>query len=347
MTEKLSHHIVVERQAKLLSEHYRRFLQSGQPYALVDFPSHSNVGDSAIWAGEMRLLREIAGREPDYICDLKSYDREELRSSVPDGPVLIHGGGNFGDIWPRHHEFRLKLMADFPGRLLVQLPQSIHFNDREWVRATAKAIAAHGGFHLMVRDAHSQAIAVEQLGIEPMLTPDSAFALGPLHTRGAADRDVMALLRTDSEGVERSVDALESLPHVLIADWLAEGRSSKASFRRSQIQSALRLRFSGQERRLDYYNRLVDWRVERGLHLLSRGRLVITDRLHAHILSSLMGIPHVALDNSYGKISSYINAWTHDYAGLEVSSSMDGAVGKARRLLETLAARPAITSAAA
>ncbi|WP_022683427.1 polysaccharide pyruvyl transferase family protein [Sphingobium bisphenolivorans] len=334
MTNEIGHRIVVERQARLLSVQYRGFLNLGHPYALVDFPNHSNVGDSAIWAGELRLLREITGRDPDYVCDIKNYDRDELRYSLPVGPVLIHGGGNFGDIWPRHHEFRLKLMSDFPGRLLVQLPQSIHFNDHQWVRATAEGIAAHGNFHLMVRDAHSHAIAADQLGVEPMLAPDSAFALGPLQQRGGGDKDVMALLRTDSEGVGRSVDALESLPDVLIDDWLIEGRSSRASFRRSQIQSALRLRFSEHERRLDHYNRLADWRVERGLHLLSRGKLVITDRLHAHILSTLMGLPHIALDNNYGKISAYIDAWTHDYAELAVATEMVDAVAKAKRWLD-------------
>ncbi|WP_276524270.1 polysaccharide pyruvyl transferase family protein, partial [Enterobacter hormaechei] len=43
-------------------------------------------------------------------------------------------------------------------------------------------------------------------------------------------------------------------------------------------------------------------RVERGLRLLSRGERIVTDRLHGHILSLLLGIPHVVLDNDYGKL---------------------------------------------
>ena len=34
-----------------------------------------------------------------------------------------------------------------------------------------------------------------------------------------------------------------------------------------------------------------------GFMYLSRGRVVATDRLHGHILSTLMDIPHVLIDN--------------------------------------------------
>ena len=38
-----------------------------EPYALVDFPNHANVGDSAIWAGEMAYFRRHAPRPPDQV----------------------------------------------------------------------------------------------------------------------------------------------------------------------------------------------------------------------------------------------------------------------------------------
>ena len=36
----------------------------------------------------------------------------------------------------------------------------------------------------------------------------------------------------------------------------------------------------------------------------------MSDRLHAHILCLLMGIPHVLLDNTYGKVRSFHETWT-------------------------------------
>ena len=44
--------------------------------------------------------------------------------------------------------------------------------------------------------------------------------------------------------------------------------------------------------------------------MLGEGRVVITDRLHAHILSLLLGIPNVILDNSYGKLHDFYHTWT-------------------------------------
>ena len=40
-------------------------------------------------------------------------------------------------------------------------------------------------------------------------------------------------------------------------------------------------------------------------------RLIITNRLHGHILCVLMGIPHVFLANSYHKNESFYQTWTH------------------------------------
>src|SRR3546814_13361207 len=62
--------------------------------------------------------------------------------------------------------------------------------------------------------------------------------------------------------------------------------------------------------------RLAEWRFQRGLAMLSTGERVVTDRLHAHILSLLLDIPHVLLDNSYGKVAGFADQWTGDYDGL-------------------------------
>src|SRR5512141_721889 len=78
--------------------------------ALLDFPSHSNVGDSAIWLGERALLRSI-GAPVRYCADLESFDPEACRAAHPEGgAILLHGGGNLGDVWPRHQEFRERVI---------------------------------------------------------------------------------------------------------------------------------------------------------------------------------------------------------------------------------------------
>ena len=53
-------------------------------------------------------------------------------------------------------------------------------------------------------------------------------------------------------------------------------------------------------------------RLRAGLHLLGAGELLVTDRLHGHIVALLAGVPQVLLDNSYGKLRGFWEAWTHD-----------------------------------
>ncbi len=58
------------------------------------------------------------------------------------------------------------------------------------------------------------------------------------------------------------------------------------------------------------YREVARDRLDRGLSLLSRGRTVVTDRLHAHILATLLGIlSNFVADNSYGKISEFAATW--------------------------------------
>jgi exopolysaccharide biosynthesis predicted pyruvyltransferase EpsI len=66
-------------------------------------------------------------------------------------------------------------------------------------------------------------------------------------------------------------------------------------------------------------------RVLRGCRLLSSGQVVITDRLHAHVLSLLLDIPHAVLDNSYGKLGRFLDVWTGDAPGVHPAASIHDA----------------------
>jgi exopolysaccharide biosynthesis predicted pyruvyltransferase EpsI len=282
---------VIAVQQAALAALYRRHVGPGDRYALLDFPDHANVGDSAIWLGEIAMLRAITGRDPDHVCTWDAFDADAFRRDSPAGVVLLHGGGNLGDIWPHHQHFREAMLAEFRDRTIVQLPQSIHFRAGEGLDRFAACVAAHPDFHLYVRDAQSLDLA-QRLSCTVALAPDSAFALGA-QPRGPADCDLLMLMRADDERVAGDRGPVPK--GAVVLDWLEDG--------------VLPAWEAGVPRHA-HYERLARVRVARGLTLLSRGRQVVTDRLHAHILALLLGIPHVALDNDYGKLSAYIAAWT-------------------------------------
>jgi Polysaccharide pyruvyl transferase len=83
-----------------------------------------------------------------YVSDTKSYSSRVLRAKLGrDDPILIHGGGNLGDLWPRHQQLREQVIRDFPNRPILQLPQSIHFGDRSGLERAKRVFEGHPNLH--------------------------------------------------------------------------------------------------------------------------------------------------------------------------------------------------------
>ena len=292
-------------------------------------PDHSNVGDSAIWAGEMAWLQKNTGKAPSYVCDNRAT-KAELNAYLTGGSILLHGGGNFGDIWPEYQEFRERIILGYPHTSIVQLPQSIHFSEEAALERTTAALREVPQLRLLVRDLESYDLASTRFGCEVVLCPDMAFALGPLERRRAPDLDVLLLLRTDKESQIETKLVRELPAGWQQADWLDDDpnmhRRALFDTRASAVLSFNVKKLSKMSRRRYYYKRVSGERLDRGMNLLSRARFVITDRLHVHIISTLMGIPHCFLDNNYGKITRFSTAfdtrWDESYHARSLSDAI-------------------------
>jgi exopolysaccharide biosynthesis predicted pyruvyltransferase EpsI len=312
-----------------------RWIPHGVPVALVDVPTHTNVGDHAITLGELAYLRR-AGNTVRYLAAIDDYSPERLRERQGDTVILIHGGGNLGDLWPHHQLFRERVLRDFPSTRVVQLPQSIKFESNKSLERARRAFGRHPDFTLLVRDADALSFANQYFDCNVELCPDSAFALGPQARRREPDTDVLVLARTDHEAhtpFPRQVDGSSE-----IVDWLDDtsrtfravrlgGGQLGAKARRARLPFALAsplLRHA--------YQMLARDRVEFGLSLLSRGRAVVTDRLHGHILCTLLGIPHVIRDTGYGKVAAFHAAWTADSSVATVRDTHEDAMAAAHEL---------------
>jgi pyruvyl transferase EpsO len=296
-----------------VTETIARLVPRGARVALIDFPDHSNVGDSAIWLGELAALDRL-GISIAYTAHLRSFSAGGMRAAGPIDAILIHGGGNFGDVWPKHQAHRERVVEAFPELPIVQLPQTIQFLDPAARDRARAAFSRHERFTVLARDATSARIAREELGVRTEACPDAAFCLGPRQPVGGPRHDLLVLARSDHEQRARLTDQPLG-EDVLRADWLDEPRPpvpwwqapieqvtawypSRLPFLRPLLSTA--------------YTRAARARVQRGFRLLSQARVVVTDRLHAHILSLLLGIPSVLLDNSYGKNRGFYSTWTHE-----------------------------------
>ena len=252
----------IQRQRRILVDALSNELAPGQEWSVLDFPDHSNIGDSAIWVGEYAVLKGIAGREASYVASCSDDDLAAERwASVP-GQIFLHGGGNFGDLYPMHQNYRLDVLRALPGRRIVQMAQSIHFSDRSGVKATADAIKAHGNFCFFARDRKTYDFASEAFECEVKMVPDGAFGLGPLKRTVKPTIGTLEFRREDIEAVGGSIPGS--------VDWPLEGFDEARKLRwPGAIHHVLHGNFSKSSRRRAGLNAVAQWRLERGLALLS------------------------------------------------------------------------------
>jgi exopolysaccharide biosynthesis predicted pyruvyltransferase EpsI len=294
---------------------------------VIDPPGHSNVGDNAIFLGELDFIFKHFPDARVSFYDLNSHSdgADDLIEEAT--IILLHGGGNFGDIWPDHQALRMRIIERFLHKPIIQLPQSIYFNDSGEMKRTAALIDRHRAFHLIVRDMRSKAYADARFGCPVLLVPDMAFAMRPI-ARKEPSFDYLCLLRTDKEAISDHTAIVGAVREVggsvEIADWLDAPRTLvvRADQRlgwwtRKHPHWTAALRSMALRIRRAY----AEQRVSRGIELLSQGRNVVTDRLHGHIMCTLLEIPHFVFDSFDGKISALNETWLHrDPYGLMISS---------------------------
>lgn len=337
----------IKEQQKLLFECLERLLSRGTKVALLDFPNHNNVGDNAIWLGEKAALRKI-GVDIVYQCDIYSFSEKALRKRLgKEGVVLLHGGGNLGSVWPEHQMFRERIIELLPEMRIIQLPQSVHFDDDSQKIRFGQIAKAHKDFHILLRD-HASLNTLKELDLKVELCPDMAFAMGPVAQTNKAVVDVVWLSRSDHESAGGKMKKMSFKIEKL--DWL-QGEPGRFYSRFSpkftvRVRRLFQSIFRKSKLFRDHlwgmnsvsFDLLAQRRFRRGTRILCRGKIVLTDRLHGHIVSTLLGKPQVLLDNHYRKIGNYIDCFESTqeaifYAG-DDKSQVEAKISKALDIVQ-------------
>ena len=144
-------------------------------YVFLDLPNYANVGDVLIWEASLQLLKKMRHRCL-YSCSIETYKKPRIKK---DTILLFSGGGNFGDLWERHQEFRHQVMEDFPENPIVQLPQSVWFEKEDNLKKDILCYKKHiGDVTICVRDKQSfDIIQTNYANVKPLLLPDMVLAL--------------------------------------------------------------------------------------------------------------------------------------------------------------------------
>jgi pyruvyl transferase EpsO len=295
--------------AELMSKHAVLLdLIGKRPFHYVDIPMHGNIGDLLIMLGTLEFFKKH-NLKPRLKSPLDSFSPDWI---AEDDVVVFHGGGNFGDLYSCCQQLRERVAAAKPGNRIIVLPQSIHFSSPERAAESAAIFRRHPDLHLCVRDRVSfeQARAFTD---NVYLLPDMAHQLYPLGRDGYdKNGDAMLITRVDDEKVDHG-----TLPDVRVSthtDWpqFVGARERTINTFRRVVRNMARC---GMGRLANtvmsplwiwYANQLVD----DAIRMFAKHNLIITDRLHGHILAVLMDMPTLVLDNSYGKNSRYASVWT-------------------------------------
>lgn len=251
-----------------------------------------------------------------------------LRRRIGRGTILLHGGGNFGPLYREHHDFREHVIAGAAGRSVVMMPQTLEFGADAFLADAAAFLRRYPNVIALGRDERSFEMLREYLGDRVALCPDMALTLD-LPPRPAAAQDLVGIVRRDREAVTDRPNGAGERP------WITDWVTSDWHRRDLRLRYWATVRATNASRRLTsprLFDRNAAFVLGRGLDVLTSGRVAVSDRLHVHILSVLMDKPHVMLDNSYGKVSAFRQAWTHPAPTAHWATDLADAEQQARAL---------------
>jgi len=309
----------------------------------LDHPSHYNIGDHLIWLGSLMYLRQVRRAKIDYIAPLNKFSPKEFSIRSPEGVIFLHGGGNFGDLWPNHHNFRESIVQQYPNRKIVIFPQTIYFSSEESTARSAKIFNKHPDVTIFVRDDRSYEIAKQYFSnCQVYKSPDAAFQLAgfckPVLQPSQLE-SILYMCRQDREMNCHFKPERLNLGNSVVDDWISYSwikklpenwpyvpglrllirefwqRGLKQPREWFSRQHWLWLHSLSRHTRNMYGARLnqMSWsQMHSGIYQIQKYPQVVTNRLHVHILCLLLDIPHVVLPGSYYKITAFYEQWTKD-----------------------------------
>lgn len=322
-------------------------LSPGTPCSFVCYPNHHNIGDHAIWLGAVLYLVEQAKLNLKNILTIEDFQDDAIKDVIGSNPIIVNGGGNFGDVWSYYKRFYLKLVQSYPNNEIIFLPQTLYFRSESRREEMGQAFAEHPKITIFAREQVSLEIARKTFSKNRVLFAlDTALALEghinkSLFPQKSKQRQLY-LCRSDGEyNTESSAASLG----LATEDWLSYREKKRRSIKTFAGFVDLLKEWRSGEQLLSYFitRQWLRWRhpmakqlkklpaadlhlqswnyVLMGVQQLSNCSFVVTNRLHAHILCCLLRIPHLFLANSYHKNQSFYFSNTSQIDFCRFSSS--------------------------
>lgn len=282
-------------------------------YVYLDLPYHPNIGDTLIWEGTRAFLKTL----PYKCLYYASKDSFRYRKLPKNVIILLHGGGNFGDLYRLHSEFRKKIIELYPENKVVILPQTVFYEDRSFLKSDVDFYSAHPNVTICAREQFSFDFLTENFKNHILLLPDMAFYLDLKKYKASEDANrVLYLRRTDKELVNTEMVNVPS--NAEQHDW--------PTYENHYYEFGIVERFASLLHKIfricrvgdDKKACIEDWKrnwyyrrkfVQIGISFLSPYHVIYTTRLHVLILGVLLGKELYLINNTSGKVINFYNTW--------------------------------------
>jgi pyruvyl transferase EpsI len=276
---------------------------------LMQTPTHRNLGDHAIaYAQKQFLIDNTTDSEIVEIPfkDVYKASRKIKKVLNKDDIIIIHGGGNMGDLYIYEEYMRRYIITYFRKYKVISFPQSIYFSDTfsgdiELFRSKIK-YRKNKNLLLVAREKESYEKMKELFGEQNViLTPDIVLSLDK--RAESIRKGILTCLRNDKEklitesDVKKLYDNLkEKYSGIIVTDTLL-AKDVAINQRETELNKM--------------------WKAIRG------AEVVITDRLHGMIFCAITATPCIVFRNSNNKIEQSYNNWLSNLSYIKFCDVQD------------------------
>lgn len=280
---------------------------NGRNVIYIDYPIHTNGGDLLIFLGTMAFFKN---RQINVLASYSCHncDFTQIKSLLTENDntcIVLHGGGNFGDLYVNHQALRAEIFTQFKDERILLFPQTAHYEAEVNLEKDRQLISTLTNAHFFARDQYTLDIFTS-MGIETELCPDIAHELyGEFTESPSKQGSALHFIRQDKEMRQTDTQYEDAVDWTNLLSWTDKKfirvivRWQKQSNMLSQLSFKL----------WHWYAKKI---MKKLAKVFQKHETIITSRLHGHIFSCLLDRKNYVLDNIYGKNSRYISHWTKD-----------------------------------
>ncbi len=269
---------------------------------LVGTCLYNNIGDHLISKVEKNFIQDNYQNYKIYEIPTPIYEKNRsiIKACIKkDDIIFITGGGWMGSVWEKDELIMQGFINDLHTSHIIILPQTIYYEDNyqanKVLDSAKKTYSRCQNLTICLRDYKSYLFARENFSMAKIyLLPDIALydCDKKIETAENKKANIGICLRKDAESLNND-----------ILDFLNNNENLKNE---KKVFTSTLTKLNSVP--IFLRNFIINKKIKE----FSKYKIVVTDRLHAMIISKLAGTVCYVLDNCTGKVKGVYDLWLKD-----------------------------------